>query len=230
MVIDAGSAGPGGAGNRIVAAFLRRLGVRRVDVLVLTHPHEDHFGGAASILGDFTVGEIWIPGDVPISAFGEAVARHAGLVRRKFGGETLSSGGAEVSVRSAGGGGSASGSNERSLVLEIRHGRSSVWLPGDVESGPAVWGRPEGKGEESRILLLPHHGSPGASPESWISASNARVVVSQNRNCFRGENLLPSFECFLLENGAFTVLSDGLGLYCGQEGGSRLWKRMWRLP
>jgi competence protein ComEC len=230
MVIDCGSAVRGETGKRIVASFLRRLGVRRVDVLVLTHPHEDHFGGASSVLREFPVSEIWIPGDVPLSFFGEAVERHAGLVRRKYGGETFSAGGAEVSVRSAGGGGNGSGVNERSLVLEIRHGRISVWLPGDVESGPAVWGKAERDGGEARILFLPHHGSPGAAPESWVAAARASVVISQNRNCFGKENLLPSFECFLLENGAFTVTSDGAGLYCGQEVGSRLWETMWRLP
>lgn len=44
-----------GAGEQVVAPYLRRVGVRRLDVLVLTHPHEDHAGGAAAIVKNFPV-------------------------------------------------------------------------------------------------------------------------------------------------------------------------------
>jgi competence protein ComEC len=230
MVVDCGSGAHGNAGGRIVSSFLRSKGVRSVDVLALTHPHEDHFGGASSLLEEFDVGEIWIPGGVLLSSYGEAVARKAGLVRRKYGGELFTAGGAEVSVRSAGGSGNGSGINEQSLVLEIRYGPLSVWMPGDVDTGPALWGRVEGMGDEKRILFLPHHGSPGASPAAWVAAAGPSAVISQNRNCFTEENLLPSIGCFLLENGAFTVQSDGVAIYCAQENGPRIWKRLWRLP
>jgi hypothetical protein len=133
-------------------------------------------------------------------------------------------------VRSAGGSGNGSGINEQSLVLEIRYGPLSVWMPGDVETGPSAWGKVEGTADEKRILFLPHHGSPGAAPAAWIAAAGPSAVISQNRNCFTGENLLPSMGCFLLENGAFTVQSDGVAIYCAQENGPRIWERLWRLP
>ena len=230
MVVDCGGAARGNAGGRVVAPFLRSRGVRCVDVLALTHPHEDHFGGSSSLLEEFAVGEIWIPGDVPLSSYGQAVARNAGIVRRKYGGERFTAGGGEVFVRSAGRSGTGSGINERSLVLEIRYGPLSVWMPGDVETGPTAWGKVEGMADEKRILFLPHHGSPGAAPAAWIAAAEPSAVISQNRNCFTGENLLPSMGCFLLENGAFTVQSDGVAIYCAQESGPRIWKRLWRLP
>jgi competence protein ComEC len=230
LVVDCGSAARGDAGARILSPFLRSRGVRRVDVLILTHPHEDHFGGASSLLDEFAVDEIWLPGDAALSAFGNAVARRAGLAQRKYGGELFAAGGAELSVRSAGSNGKRFDSNEQSLVLEVRHGRLSVWMPGDVESGPAVWGSVEEKGGQDRILFLPHHGSPAAAPAAWIAAARPSAVISQNRNCFTGGNLLPSAGCFLLENGAFTVKSDGVAIYCGQESGPRIWKWLWRLP
>ncbi|WP_151191929.1 ComEC/Rec2 family competence protein, partial [Desulfotomaculum copahuensis] len=61
MLVDAGGwqgefdSGEG-AGSRVVVPYLRRLGVRRLDVLVLTHPHEDHAGGAAAVAGAFPTG------------------------------------------------------------------------------------------------------------------------------------------------------------------------------
>ncbi|HZW36028.1 MAG TPA: ComEC/Rec2 family competence protein, partial [Candidatus Deferrimicrobiaceae bacterium] len=170
MVVDCGSAVRGDAGERIVSPFLRGRGVRTVDALVLTHPHEDHYGGAAALLEAFTVREIWIPGDTPLASFGESVVRNARLVKRKYGGEIFAAGGASVTVRGAGGTGRPTGANDRSLELEIRHGKLAVWLPGDVETGPASWGKADEDGGRERILFLPHHGSPGAAPVSWISA------------------------------------------------------------
>lgn len=45
-----------GAGDQVVTPYLRRIGVHRLDALVLTHPHEDHSGGAAYLVNNFPVG------------------------------------------------------------------------------------------------------------------------------------------------------------------------------
>jgi len=230
MLIDCGGALHGDAGEKVVAPFLRGSGIRNIDVLVLTHPHEDHFGGAKAVLEEFPVGEIWIPEGPPLSSFGEAVAQRASLVRRKREGEVFAAGGAEVVVKGSGDDGNRIDPNEQSLLLEVRFEKLAVWLPGDVEKGSAAWGKAEAPARGKRILFLPHHGSAGAKPLSWVAAAMPSVVVSQNRNCFTGENLVPSPECFLLENGAFTVWSDGSRIYFGIENGSLIWKRIWRLP
>jgi beta-lactamase superfamily II metal-dependent hydrolase len=44
------------AGERIVLPFLRHLGVRRIDVVVGSHPHSDHIGGLISVLEEVSVG------------------------------------------------------------------------------------------------------------------------------------------------------------------------------
>ncbi|OPY57040.1 MAG: ComEC family competence protein [Pelotomaculum sp. PtaU1.Bin035] len=65
MLIDTGGR-PGefqtgtGAGDQVVTPYLRKIGVRRLDVLVLTHPHEDHFGGAAAIFNYFPIGMVLV--------------------------------------------------------------------------------------------------------------------------------------------------------------------------
>ncbi|MCL6634646.1 MAG: competence protein ComEC family protein, partial [Peptococcaceae bacterium] len=45
-----------GTGDQVVAPYLRRMGVHHLDALVLTHPHEDHCGGAAYLMKNFPVG------------------------------------------------------------------------------------------------------------------------------------------------------------------------------
>ncbi len=231
MLVDCGSGLQGDKGENVVLPYIRGKGIRRIDVLVLTHPHEDHFGGAESVLSSLPVKEIWIPEKTPPGLFGKAVRVCAERVRWKSAGDRYSAGGAEVIVQ----GGKTSGRrrkvNERGLLLEIRHGVFSVWLPGDVERGPSAWG---GSGRDRkggiRVLFLPHHGSARAKPGAWIRAAYPDAVVSQNSHCFRSGNLLPSVQLFFLQNGAVTMRSDREAVIIDQQRRPGVWELLLRLP
>ncbi len=231
VMVDCGSGQYGNAGANVVLPYLRGRGIHRLDVLVLTHPHEDHYGGAEAVLADMPVGEIWILEGMHPSAFGEAVGRAGGRVRWKAPGDRLISGGAEIVVRGSGPRPFPQSANERSLMLEVRYRSFDAWLPGDVERGPIAWGRPASpRGAERRVLFLPHHGSPGARPGAWIRAASPRAVISQNSDCFKKGNLVPSVKSFFLENGAVTMRSDGKTVTVEQARRPGLWELLLRLP
>ena len=63
MLVDCGDVHIGRSrpdGQRITAAdYLRREGIRELDVLVLTHLHLDHAGGLAHLLPEVRVREFW---------------------------------------------------------------------------------------------------------------------------------------------------------------------------
>lgn len=44
-----------GTGDQVVSPYLRKIGVNRLEALVLTHPHEDHCGGAAYLVENFPI-------------------------------------------------------------------------------------------------------------------------------------------------------------------------------
>jgi competence protein ComEC len=61
MLIDAGGFPEGrfDVGESVVSPFLWRKGIKRLDRLVLTHPHPDHLGGLPAVARNFRIGEVW---------------------------------------------------------------------------------------------------------------------------------------------------------------------------
>ncbi|MDP6053630.1 MAG: MBL fold metallo-hydrolase, partial [Candidatus Latescibacteria bacterium] len=59
ILIDGGNRTPSyDAGAQIIVPFLRSKGYHHIDVMIISHPHTDHYGGLISVLNSVTVGEI----------------------------------------------------------------------------------------------------------------------------------------------------------------------------
>jgi len=61
MLIDGGglAASSFDVGERVVSPVLWRKGIKKVDYLVLTHPHPDHLDGLVAVAKNFRIGEFW---------------------------------------------------------------------------------------------------------------------------------------------------------------------------
>lgn len=57
MLIDAG----GNATADRLVEYIAKQGVKRIDFLIGTHPHEDHIGGLDKVIEAFDIGEIYLP-------------------------------------------------------------------------------------------------------------------------------------------------------------------------
>jgi len=228
-LIDAGSALQGNFGERAVVPFLRSRGVRKVDILVLSHAHEDHYGGAAAVLSSIPVKEIWLPDGVSKEAFGSAVSSWNGAVRWVQAGHAARFGDAELIVRGKEKATTGRNPNEQVALIELRFAKTSIWIPGDEERGPSEWGVTALSDEESRVLFLPHHGSKGADPAAWVAFCRPDAIVSQNSDCLTEENLLRFRKCFSLKNGTLSLCSDGKSFVFAEKGRHLIWKALWRL-
>ncbi len=57
LLIDCGTKSKG----KTVVKYLKDLGIKRIDVLIGTHPHDDHMGGMAEIINNFEIGTLYTP-------------------------------------------------------------------------------------------------------------------------------------------------------------------------
>ena len=167
------------AGGRTIAPWLRSIGVRRIDLLVVSHQDDDHAGGARSLMRAVRVDALAssLPDDHPIVAA-------APVARRCVRGERWTWGDAEFEwLHPADPPEPArrSPTNAVSCVLRVRHPAGTLLLAGDVEAPQErrlveLFGR---DGLAADVLLVPHHGSTTSSTEPFVDAVGPRWAIVQ---------------------------------------------------
>jgi competence protein ComEC len=170
------------AGEDIVSPYLWSRGVKRIDVLVLSHAHEDHLGGLPAIVENFQVGEFWhaVNASVPeYVALLEQVRQRGIPDRLLVAGDVLMRGGATVQVlwprrqhQPA-----RVPSNDDSLVLRVAHGTASMLLTGDISRKVEEELLASAAPLQSQVLKVSHHGSKSASGREFIARLSPRVAV-----------------------------------------------------
>jgi competence protein ComEC len=164
-----------------VVARLRHAGVRRLDLLVVTHAQADHDGGGAAVLRAMPVGMLLDGRDGVREALGlqmaaEAHRRHVRLAAPEAG-ETLRAGRIELRVLSpvreppedhAG-----ADPNQRAIVAEARVGRFRMLLTADAESDvlSAL------DLEPVDVLKVSHHGSADVGLASLLDRLHPRLAA-----------------------------------------------------
>jgi competence protein ComEC len=179
-VVDGFRSGPD-VGEDVVSPYLWSRGIKRLDVVALSHAHHDHLDGLHSVIANFNVGELWIGRDEETPAFlvllAEARARGVRVVQ-EIRGRTFDWDGvhgdvlwpADVShVDKA--------ANDNSLVIRIQDGDESFLLPGDIEKKVENELVDEHAPLAAIFLKVPHHGSKTSSTDAFVAAVAPRVAV-----------------------------------------------------
>jgi competence protein ComEC len=170
-------------GERVVLPALLAMGVRRLDLLVLTHAHQDHGGGIPALVEALPIGEIWIGRDPPGSRLVERIVklakeRHIPVFHPMRGSLRCMSGAClEVLHPPPGYRRGLPAANDDSLVLRVTHLGSSMLLTGDVESeGEALLLDPVVP-LSAQLLKVPHHGSDSSSSLRFLRRVSPRAAI-----------------------------------------------------
>ena len=173
-------AGPGE--EAIAAALGRNLPFydRRVDLVVITHPQSDHFGGMPALLERYDVGSV-LASPVEVDAAGyrslrESIREAAVPYREAAAGQAVDlGGGARLSVVAAPE--RAGDPNDASVVLRITMGRASFLLTGDIGTARERALVRSGADLRAVVYKVPHHGSGTSSSPELLRAVDPLVDV-----------------------------------------------------
>jgi competence protein ComEC len=169
-------------GAREVLPALAALGVSRLDLVVLTHPHPDHAGGLPSVLRALPVGALWMtsePGPGDVGGKIRRLAAERGIaVHEPAPGERFTSGDAALEVLAPDPRWSPERStNDNSLVLRIDHGAVSLLLAGDAEALEESALAHGPRRLRAHLLKAGHHGSRTSTTDAFLRAVSPEVVV-----------------------------------------------------
>lgn len=161
------------AGGGIVAPFLRQHGIHKIDVLIVSHAHTDHSGGASGLLKQVDVKQLYL---------GEPLARmqwpaHVAMADCTEGAQwqwqsvkfILLPTPKEFWVDG----------NNSSCVLWVEYQGHQLLLTGDIERDMETYLLDSTllKGQAIEVLVAPHHGSKTSSSKDFIQALNPAHVV-----------------------------------------------------
>jgi competence protein ComEC len=169
----------GPPGGRIVAR-LRRAGVRRIDLLVVTHAQADHHGGAPAVLRAMPVGLLLDGRDgvrEPLGTTLVAEATRRGVPRaHPAAGQILRTGGIELRVLWPVRGPRPppeGDPNDRAIVAEAQVGRFRMLLTADAESH--VLSRLDLRPVD--VLKVAHHGSADSGLASLLERLRPQIAA-----------------------------------------------------
>ncbi|HZO90320.1 MAG TPA: ComEC/Rec2 family competence protein [Chthonomonadaceae bacterium] len=169
-------------GRRVVVPFLRSQGIRRIDALLLTHPHADHIGGALTLLQNIPVGLLMDNGepvDSPLAAHILTAAQARGVPYRPARrGQVLDFGdGVRARVLDPTAQALQEGTNDASIVLRVEYGRTAFLLTGDAEAQEEDDLLRSGQPLACDVLKVAHHGSRTSSTPAFLAAAHPRLAV-----------------------------------------------------
>jgi competence protein ComEC len=217
-------------GEEAVSPYLWSRGFQKLDVVALTHAHQDHLGGLNAILENFHVGKLWIGRDVSSAAMGklESIARGKNiLIEHELRGKHFLWDGVsgdflwpEIAPEEI----APAAKNNDSLVLRLHFGERTILLPGDAEKQTERQLLAENSPGTLRadVLKIGHHGSKNSTTPDLLAAVRPKIgVISAGKDNPYGH---PSAE--LLERlknagvrilrtdqeGAVRILTDGQSL------------------
>ncbi len=184
LLFDAGRMWQSGdAGRSTIIPYIMRRG-GKLETLVLSHPHMDHLGGAATVVRALHPATFWD------AAFAQGSSAYRNVLetifeshvawRRVHPGDEIQVDGVNVAFLAPDSAWTTSlaDPNEASTIALVRFGSARFLLVGDAEQAEEGWlldhVRPDLRAD---VLKVGHHGSATSSGDDFLAAVNPQAAI-----------------------------------------------------
>jgi len=187
----------GGPNGKVLSEIERALGRNKyIDIVVLTHPHADHYVGLAEVIGRYRVGMLLLPeaesSDPAFLEFMDMADDREIRILNIGKGDGISSGDLNIDILSPSDE-DLHDMNARSVVMMVGWHGVKALLTGDIgikEEMKLV----KNNNINADILKVPHHGSGGSSSADFLDEVSPKISVIElgagNRYGFPKEEVL----------------------------------------
>lgn len=177
MLVDAGN----NADGTSVVSYLNQQGIKKIDYLIGTHPHEDHIGGMDNVIRSFDIGQVFMPRATTTTKTFEDVLlaiKQKGLkiTTAKAGVTVLEQGNLKVNFVAPVGSGYED-MNNWSAVTRIQYGDTAFLLTGDAEAQSEEEMLASGGNLKADVLKVGHHGSISSTTPSFLKMVAPKYAV-----------------------------------------------------
>jgi competence protein ComEC len=160
-------------------------GFKRLDVVALTHAHQDHLGGLVAILQNFQVGQLWIGREVDSAEQRQLealVVANGTRVIHELRGNTFDWDGLrgtflwpQIAAEKL----APSAKNDDSLVVRVQYGERSIPLPGDAEKAAerSILAESDAQSLAADVLKIGHHGSKNSTTPEFLEAVSPGLAI-----------------------------------------------------
>lgn len=170
IMIDAGENDKGYE----ILRYLDMLKVKKIDIMILTHPHSDHIGGADVIIESINVGKVYMPDEVLATSSFEsvidAIEENDIEILIPNVGDKLSLDGFELTFLHPECGKVYENINDVSIVAKVENIYGSALFAGDVEKIAESDMLLSGANLKADVLKVGHHGSSTSTTEEFLVA------------------------------------------------------------
>lgn len=178
ILIDAGNNDKEG----LIVAYLKKENIKRIDILIGTHPDADHIGGLDAVIDHFEIGSMYMPKiqsntktfeDVLVSVKNKGLKVSTAKAGVKLNWE------ADAEVSMVAPVEAYDDTNNMSAVVHLSYKDVSFLLTGDAEALSEQDMLKSKADLKSDILLVGHHGSESSTSKPFLDAVQPSYAVIQ---------------------------------------------------
>lgn len=163
-----------------VVSYLKAQGVKELEGLIATHPHEDHIGGLDQVLQGIPTKNVYLP---DVTANTRTFAEFISAVESSGARRIQAKEGVQLAIPDCTGMFLAPNQNHYedlnnySAVLKLTYGRISFLFTGDAEDLSEAEMLKKGRDLKATVLKVGHHGSSSSTTEEFLGVVSPQYAV-----------------------------------------------------